>query len=192
VAIQESIADRSARRRIKQLLAQHMPAEIARVALALGLPAPLNPNDYFVLTAGDLVKDYVEQGRIVCSVEPAPLYSYVSPPISGTPTDYQRFRNVEIVTCVRHFHAGREPLAYMSEQGLMREEAIYDLSEVYIGAMTEVLRRYIPCQNGITKAERISETASVEVGLHRHGILATAQVNWQVEQILQIQHGGAQ
>jgi hypothetical protein len=191
VSISESIADRSARRRIKAILQEHMPAQIELVAAALALDVPDLPNAYYVLTAGDLVKDVVEQGRIICSVEPATLYSYGSPPIAGTPNAYERFRNIEVVTAVRHFHAGREPLAYLSDEGIAFEESVYDVSEVYTGAMIEVLRLYVPCSNGIVKAEKVSAEASVEVGLHRHGILATASVGWNVEQILKINHGVA-
>jgi hypothetical protein len=189
MSISQSLADRSARRRLRDVMAQYMPDTLDAIRSSLDIPEMKNPDAYYVITSGDLAKDAVEQGRILCTVEPVDRYAYVSPPISGTPTEYDRYREIEVVTSVYHPHPGWEPLAFMSEPSMVREEQIYTYSEAYCAAMTDAITQRAQCNSAILFLELTSQTASIEPSLHRHGIIATAQCRWVLRAPVQINYG---
>lgn len=165
-----------------------MPAALATIATTLGIDIE-DADAYYVVTSDDLVKDAVEQGRILCTVSPIDRYSYVSEPISGDPNSYDRYREIEVTTSVYHPHPGWEPLAFMSEESIVLEEQIYTMSEAYCAAMTQAITQYAQCDLAITLAQLTAQTATIEPSLHRHGVIATAQCRWVLRAPIQINYG---
>lgn len=190
MTISESLASRSARIKLRTALEANLPDAIDAIA-AQFVPHLVvrHPDAYYVLTAGDLVKDAVEQDRILCVIEPLAGYRFGSAPISQTPTAYDRYRELAMATSVYHPHFGWEPLAYMSEDAVLREEEVYLMSDIYIGAMSKVIQEYARCSGDILDLSLSNELCSIEASLHRHGIIATAQAQWTVQQLVNIPHG---
>lgn len=179
----EAIAQREIRARFRSKLVEYLNVELATVATELGLIAmPSDVDDFYSLTDADLVGDIIERspGMVPCVIVTPPLYTYVTPGYTGSPSEYAKQREQSVTVTIGHRATHLDFLSGYTQADLDESAEALDISEAYLGAIINAVRKHVPCGTSGVRVELSSASIVNEPMLERVGTKNTITTIWNV------------
>lgn len=190
MTVQERVSRRLLKRWILSQLETHMETSISEIAQALGVtPPPPAPENFWSLINGqDVVPDHLEvPGTKAALFLTTPPGYFVTQDFTTSPTERKFTREIEVDIHVMHVHWGYDSTAWLSVEDLEREAEIELWSDIYAGAVIDVMREHVKCDSTNFTVDFQEQRNAVEFELlptlqGAEGSVARVTVPWTITQ----------